>query len=1118
MKFSAELFTTDEFMSYDTKYEKEYDGAFYDVYMDYNGSFHMAIEDKASLLERVYFYNEYLSKGRYPVYMESSAELYENQRPEDIIAQVLGLPIDVMTKTRKNGDTYMLPVTEIIDRIHFEDGLYRGYGTLEGMLDENFLNSDHYSIIGAMNYLIENGIFLQNLERIYEPSRDDPSYFPIYVDERKIPDKYLNEPETGEKLFFDFFSHPLMTTKENYLATFGKVNGMTFSEKIAFAFENLDEKEDIMERELCIALRYYFFGICRSLINEFYQKEFHKTFLYSSVLDTAFECSNSVFGDFYIGPVFTMYRTKNYVLSMVDGHYVRQIAYSPYYCFEEDKKKIKLAFEGVKRFFSVHPKLSYLPMLFVKLMGLPYPAFEKVKYFDFERGTVNQFIELLYDDMIKYESPIQIGIVLPLYTPTGILIPYDMCQSYIPFYLNHFKSDIFYSEPALFSEKCMEDCLCFHGKTKESLSFFGGDCKLYDKLLEFDSKDEADIFQVVKDGAIEKGCYTLIRDYYRYMNDGYTAMEAANMLSIEDKIDPPIFAIGMLYLFYAYSYHKAESKIANIVRHVDYSRLPATPMVLFDENKDSHVYEMNRNFMTVIEDGRRKPFLSDKPEIDTMMKYFGEWIYRKDNRIFSCSAEGETIYYHKSYDYESAEIIAPAIYGKIEYSESINPLDNRELDEALSDIPEIRYERAFRKSLDYGIYLYGEDDVPRSLVVLKGGLLPKNISYLLSYDFLSVLCFGSQRSKSAVMHDPVLKNKLKQVWKWAFTGKNLCMLPEDTKQREIDYLFDYVGHFHKAWFEYLSGENDSVFFGCYKTKDKEGRDIYVAPGNTFSAFSYEEDMESFAFPSKDIPLMIEVINNVMAFAVSTHSMHNAEVATYQSGFPYFFYVALTKMLNRKERINEETLRRYFRFIDGDWGIDSIDVIQNHFFHKKTDIRCLSLPIEVRRSLLSDGLYCYPESEIHLMDIDDNPENPIMALQKPFELSDESRVGLLSKIKGIVKEYLCPDAILYENMVGKMMERCNKNKTKWNLFYVKEFLLCSYYEDHDIILKWIDAIQHHYVMSEKFFLLYQNMINRHTIFQGEDMVDSYTMFYYVFEFIVLIEQRIIITKRKKILEG
>lgn len=1119
MKFIAELFKTDEYTSEDTKYEKEYNGAFYDVYMDDNGAFYMAKEDKASLLERVYFYNEYLSKGRYPVYTESSAELYENQRPEDILAQVLGLPMCVMTKTRKNGDTYMLPVTEIIDRIHFVDGLYRGYGTLEGPLNDGFLSSNHYSIIGAMNYLIENGIFFQNLERIYDPYRDDPSYYPIYVDERKIPEKFLSEIEIGEKLFFDFYSHPLMTTKENYLATFAKVDEMTFSEKVSFAFEYLDEKEDIMVYDLRIALRYYFFGICRSLINEFYQKEFHRTFLYKTVLDTSFGYSNSVFSDIYIGPVFSMYRTKSYVISRTEGQYEKHVVYSPYYCFEDDKKKIKLAFEGIKRYFSVHPKLSYLPMLFVKLMGLPYPAFEKVKYFDFERGTVNQFIELLYDNMLKYAFPIQIGIVLPLYTPGGILIPREVSRSYVPFYHNHFKPDIFFSEPALFSEKYMEDYLCFHGKTKESLSFFGGDCKLYDKLFAMSGTGDDDIFQLLRGDEIKNGCYKLIRDYYNYMNEGYTAVEAATMLSIDDTIDPQIFSLAMIYLFYAYCFTKAENKIVDAVRHMDLSMLPASVMVIFDENNDVHVYEMNRNFMTVIEDGRRKPFLSDKYEIDTILKRYDDWHYRMDNCTFSYFIEGETIYLDRSYDYPASDVISTAMCGKIDYSASANPIDEKGLSEILSDIPEIRYQRAFKKSVDYGIYLYGEDDTPRTLTILKDGLLPKNISYLLSYDFLYVLCFGSKLSKCNYMQYALTKSELKSAWKNAFNSKKSHILQTGVKVQEINCLNSYFGYFQKAWFEYLSGQNDSVFFGYYKTKDRNGRDIYIAPGDTFSAFSYEEDMESFAFSDKDIPLMIEVIKNVKRFANTTNSNHKAEVATYQSGLPYFFYVRLAKMLNRNEEINEETLKRYFRFVDMDFNVEFIDSVENHFFRKKPDIQYLSLPFEVKHSLLADGLYCYPRSEVHLLQLKENPEDEIEAFQMPYQNADESRVGLLSKIKGVVKEYLCPDVVLYENMVNNMMEQCNKkSKTKWNLFYVKEFLLCSYYEDHDVILKWIDTIQHNYTMGEKFFPLYEDVVKRHSIFQGKDMIDSYTMFYYVYEFIILVEQRIIMTKRKKILEG
>ncbi len=1119
MKFNAELFKTDEYSSYDTKYVKEYNGAFYDVYLDENDEFHMAKEDRASLLERVHFYNEYLSKGRYPVYTETSAELYETQRPEDIVAQVLGLPMNVMTKKRKNGDTYMLPVTEIIDRIHFEDGLYRGYGTIDGPLNDRFLNGNHFSLIGAMNYLIENGIFFQNLERIYDPYRDDPSYYPIYVDETKIPKRYLEEVENGEKLFFDFFSHPLMITKENYRATFATIDKMTFAEKIAFAFESLDEKESIMMRELRVCIRNYFFAICRSLINEFYKREFHRTVLYTTVLDTAFEYNNTTFSDFYIGPVFMMYRTKSYVLSKVEGEYVRQEIYSPYFCFEEDKRKMKRAFEGVKRYFAVHPKLSYMPMLFIKLMGLPYPAYERMKFFDFERGNVNQFLTLLYADYFRYDSPIHTGMLLPLYTPGGILVPHEECQSYLPFYHNHFMPDVFYNEPAFFSERYAEDYLCFHGKTKDSLLFFGGNSDLYDYIFELSGKEDSDIFRLIHGNRIENGCYTLIRDFFSYMNEGYTASEASSMLSIDDRMDPHFFAMSMVYLFYAYNYDKADKKIGNLLLRPNFSRLPAMNMVVLDENNQGKVYEMNRNFITIIEEGRRRPLLSDKNEVDLVMKFFNDWHYRMYSCVQSSCVCGKTDYIKYFNDYAPQDIISPAMYNNWEFSSSSNPLDDEKLYDALSDIPEIRYELAFRKSIDYGIFLYGEDETPRALALLKKDLLPKTISYLLSEELLSILYFGSQYDDYVWQQAPLTKPEFKSIYKRVFTH-NYGDVPSVGRMEEPaeQYLYTYSGYFQKAWYESLSGYTDSAFFGYYKTKDKDGKDLYIAPGDTFSAFSHDEDIESFAFSSKDIPMMIEIIKNSIEFAVSARSKHKAEIATCHTGLPYLFYTKLLKMINRQEEINEETLRRYFNFTDEEFDLNAVDAIENHFFHKKTDLQNLSLPVEVKRSLLSDGFYCSPNCNIHLIEVPENPINNSDALNKPFDIGEECRVDILSDIKGVVKQYLLPDVILYESMVNDLIERCMKtNKTKWNLFYVKEFLLCSYYEDNEILLKWIDIVQHHYTMCEHFYPFYFDKVDKHTIFQGKDMVHHYTMFYYVFEFLILIEQKIIMIKRKEILE-
>lgn len=1119
MKFSAELFKTDEYPSYDTKYITEYDGAFYDAYLDENGQYHMAKEDRASLLERVHFYNEYLSKGRYPVYLESSADIYENQKPEDIVAQVLGLPKSLMTKQTKSGGTYMLPVTEIIDRIHFEDGLYRGYGTLEGEISDDFLLGNHYSLIGAINYLIENGIFFQNLERIYDPYRDEPNYYPIYVDEKKIPKKYLEEVETGEKLFFDFFSHPLMITKDNYLSTFATIDSMSFSEKISFAFEELDLREDVMKRELQVSLRNYFFAICRSLINEFYQKEWGRTILYKTVLDTDFEISNTIFSDFYIGPVFTMVKTKVHVVQKENDGYARQSVYSPYMCFEDDKKKMKLAFEGVKRYFNVHPKLCYLPMLFIKLMGLPYPAYEKMKYFDFESGNANQFLKLLYDDPILYQSPVKSGVLLPLYTPGGILLPYERCQSYLPFYHNHYMPDVFYSEPAFFSEKYAEDYLCFHGKTKEVLSFFDGKTEIFDDIFAMNEKEDTDIFYTIHQDKIENGNYKLIHDYFSYMNDGYTAAEASSMLSIDSKMDPHFYAMSMVYLFYARYFDRADKKIYNTALLDTYYKLPATLMLYADENNDTKAFELNRNFVTTFENGERKPFVSDQKEIDAIAKLYDVWSFHMDNRSSSYTEKGTTHYIDLPYEYLTQDFVSHAMHDRWSYSSDVNPLDDKKLYETIKDIPEVQYEVTFRKSLRYGIYIYGEDEKPRALAVLKKNLLPENVSYMISEEFLSILYFGSQFEDNSGFKKTLTKNQFKKYHDKVFTYQ-YCDVPRLTLVEDPSetYLYAYSGYFQKAWYEYLSGKSDSAFFGYYKSNDNEGRDIYIAPGYTFCAFSYQENLDSFAFSTKDIPLLVKVIKNAVELSLTSKSLYKTAIATCQSGLPYIFFVKLAKMINRKEEINEETLRRYFNFSDAEIDFSKTDVIDNYFFHKKDNLQSEIFANDLKRSLLMDGLYCHPDCQIPFIELADNPEDSQAALHTPLILSNDCRVSIVSEPKGIIRKYLLPDEVLYGTLVSNMIENCaKKRKQNWNLFYVKEFLLFSYYEDHEILLKWIEAMQHHFITVQQFYLFYDEMIDKHSLFQGKDMVNRYVMFYYVFEFLILIEQKIMIAKRKELLE-
>lgn len=1124
MKFNAELFKTDVIPALDTPYVNEYSGAFYDVYEDEEGKFHMAEEDRDSLLERVYFYNTFFSKEKYPLYSNNSTDVYENQNAEDIVSQALGLPYPVITRKRKNGEVYVLPVTEIIDRIHFEKGIYKGHGILEDGDDlaDDFLNGNHYSIIGAMNYLIAHGIFFQNLERIYYPYRDDPSYYPIRVDERKLPKEYLEEKETGDKLFFDFATQPLLINVENYTKTFSRIDSLSFTEKINLAFLPLEDVADPVERDLRISLRRYFFAICRDLIREYYKEEFNKTFLYRTVLDHDFEIRNTNFGDFYIGSVFNMATAKYYVIHKEDGNYSGNLVVSPYFCFEEDKKKLKLAFEGVKRYFDNHQDLCYFPQLFIKLMGLPYPAYEQMKFFDFRRGNVNQFLSLLYEEPRQLDYPFNGGLMLPLLVPGGLLVPFEKCRSSVPFYHNLELHNVFINEPAFFSECYVEDFVFFFSKGGSIHSFLQGDKKKCDRTFAINKQEDTPIFELLKSSPVENGYYKIIHDFYMTVNEGYSAIEAANMIGIDEVMEPRVFVMTMVYMLFNELVDVAVKNIENKTNAVAFNNLFPAVLLVEEGEMNADFYQLHRNFITSFEQNRFLFFADDQKYVEQIKKLSDRFSYHDEAILTSGFYGGDTHYVDLDReDLPDSLIGVPLFSFDPLYTEKPSLFDDVKLLSLLLEIPEVKYEYLFRKSLQNGIYLLGEDDMPRPFYITDKTLVPEKIKLMIDEEVISISYFGKVDTETCSFNDFFTKRDFHTLYLSTFMGKYVegVLTPKKEEMYQSDFLLRYSGSLQKAWFDYLSGKTDSVFFGYYKTKTKEGKDIYVAPGISFSAFSYSDDISSFFFPKSDLPYMVQVIQKMVDYSSTTFQRTKPEIAVYSSGIPAIFYTKLLKMINRQEKINEETLMRYFTFIDEDIDESIVLNIKDHFFLEETNINNRYTSYQLRRALMKEGLYFYPQTDVHDLDLDANPKlNQFMAVPL-YDSLDPARACCLSDIKGFVRQSLLPDTMFYESFVERMMNMCQngENNKEWNLFYVKEFLLFSFYEDHEIILKWMDCLYHNFICLEAFNdNFYRPIVKKHSLFKDKGMPSSDIICYYVLLLLILIEKHILSTKVKEIL--
>ena len=120
MHYDARFFKEDKDLSYQTPYNYVLTGAFYEVFVGNDGSYHMALEEKESLLARFSFYKR-IKHLKFPIYVDKKQQ---NITEDEKFMQIIGLPTSVVTKTDETGNIQLLTEEEILSSINFEEGLF----------------------------------------------------------------------------------------------------------------------------------------------------------------------------------------------------------------------------------------------------------------------------------------------------------------------------------------------------------------------------------------------------------------------------------------------------------------------------------------------------------------------------------------------------------------------------------------------------------------------------------------------------------------------------------------------------------------------------------------------------------------------------------------------------------------------------------------------------------------------------------------------------------------------------------------------------------------------------------------------------------------------------------
>jgi hypothetical protein len=243
-------------------YSKASFGYFHVAFLDNHDDAYLPLEDKESIKEALYFYDEKIKKREnYPIYVDGKFVMVEPTRRE-VLYQVLGLPVEIFQKLDTEKD--------ILPQLKFSDGLFdlkkECYSMLSGKRNQKWY-SDDFKL-----YCLKNGFFFLYDETKPFMNQED-IIFPVYIDEHSLNEKYLYlyRTATYERFAIDFLSKEDTTDFNKKMKA---MDSFSFEERLCYFvnheedrhFENLD---DNFKRKYTFLLKEYLSSIINTLYDDY---------------------------------------------------------------------------------------------------------------------------------------------------------------------------------------------------------------------------------------------------------------------------------------------------------------------------------------------------------------------------------------------------------------------------------------------------------------------------------------------------------------------------------------------------------------------------------------------------------------------------------------------------------------------------------------------------------------------------------------------------------------------------------------------------------------------------------------------------------------------------------
>jgi hypothetical protein len=1106
MEYTPELFKEDKEPSFNTKYRYELSGAFYDVYSDSDNDYHMAIEDMDSLLERIHFYTHYISILRYPVYTTMYGQRYETASNPEVLYQVLGLPLSVMSRIDKDKNRVPLTCDEILNRIHFENGLYQKEET-QNTFTEAVLESTSMPVIEAINYLIANGVFCLNPERaLHDPALESEMFYPIFIDETKLPESFKAVNEDSDKMLMDFADKIYLLNKDDYLRTFKRLDNMTISQKAAIAFgpfKPLNQADFVFQ----MTLRNYFFALIRGLLNDFFFKRYNVKHLFKgSVLDHDLETTNIRTRFAYFGTPFFMTTSDYRVFKKKDDQVTEEFIPTNYQFSLEEKNRIETAFIGTKAYFLKHPQLGFVPSIFLKMMGLPYPAFETARFFDFEHGDSKHFLDLF--TFYEGRSFKQSGIVTFFAETNGTLFLPE--TGYNPLFYTKIKladeGFFVYNRTTVYEARQHFYSAHYEGKDPKILALFTGDTDTYKKGLDESEKISYETSPLGADFANLRtfisqddsdGHLATVRKYFDLLNQGYSSKEAESLVSIEPKINVNSFhelidfAIHYLFSkdiehFFSSITNLHDRKIFQLVSEGEEFNDPYLPipqvykgrLFLTYKDKDGSFYfdSKDQEALTNLHKIFRRFFLASGSFLYSISLYDSEYLYRF--AFQPCTDYSvEALFLGIHLEVLSTLDLSKDLISQLKFKDNISLFDQPKQEEVLHFDQSLALMLVFRESLNRGVYILGRENTNRPFYSLREKA-DDNLRLYFSPDFIK-LCLKEEEIKTSLnpanieaiiqMSDSDFRSSFSD---YAYGMRNFYEPKKGLDKGIADIASDYAGHLNRSFYQmvyhsFFHDEEKSRHYLVSYPHVINGTLYYVSPGPLFFAFSKSKDINTFYLLKDDEEGLLFALNaTIKKYSYLKTKKERARMETNELGLPVCFMEPFYRLLCNSSHPSKKEIEKLFQFKDEHLPLNDLPSFKDPLRTVNPTFDNLLSSTQLKNKALHQGFFMASATDMFDSELDDD-QKLANNLTSNLIYLESFLVKVSDNPTGDVKQILLSSGLVYSNYLTEFIQEYSKTSLKPDfLFYASEALQYANHEDDHFIVKVINLLQGE--NQEKFF--------------------------------------------------